>query len=62
MHISNTSLVEKRYTYLQMLAAKSRNHLSNENLRTLFLLTAPKLPEKYRYVYEQEVRFGEEKL
>ena len=42
----DTSTVEWVYTYLQVLAAKHRNHLSNENLVTLFLLVSFKLAAK----------------
>ena len=41
---SNTSPVERGYTYLQMIANKQRNQLSNEQLKALFLTAALKLP------------------
>ena len=47
---------------LQMLAAKFRDHLSNENLETIFLLVALKLPAKNLHEYEQEIRHVEGKL
>ena len=42
-----------------MLAAKFRDHLSNENLETIFLLVALKLPAKNLHEYEQEIRHVE---
>ena len=45
-----------------MLAAKHRNHLSIENLETLFLLTALKLVAKKFFEYEQEIKLIERKL
>ena len=45
-----------------MLAAKHRNHLKNENLETLFLLTALKLVAKKFFEYEQEIKLIERKL
>ena len=48
--------------YLQLPAAKRRNHLSNENLETLFLLVALKLPAKNLYEFEQEIKLDEGEL
>lgn len=39
----NTSPVERGYTYLQIPAAKRKNHMSNENLQVLFLLVVLKV-------------------
>ena len=52
----NTLPVQRGYTYLQTFAAKRRNHLSNENLKTLFFLAALKLPAKNLYEYEQKIK------
>ena len=51
----NTLPVQRGYTYLLTLAARRRNHLSNENLKTLFFLAALKLPAKNLCEYEQEI-------
>ena len=51
----NTSPVERGYTYLQMVATKRRNHLSSENLETLFLLVALKLPPRSVNDYDKEI-------
>ena len=42
--LSNTSPVKRGYTYLQMVAAKRRNHLCSENIETLLMLASLKLP------------------
>ena len=48
---ANTSPVERGYTFLEMVASKRCNHLKPENLETLFLLAAFKLPvKKVRYL------------
>ena len=52
----NTLPVQRGYTYLQTFAAKRRNHLSNENLKTLFFLAALKLPAKNLYEYEHKIK------
>ena len=55
----NTSPVGRRYTYLQMIANKQRNPLSNEHLKALSLTAALKLPAKNPYEYEQEIKLAE---
>ena len=49
-------------TYPQVVVARYKNHLSKENLKTLFLLAALKLPVKNQYEYEQEMKLVEGKL
>ena len=38
--LANTSLLERSYTKLQLVAAKRRNHFTSENLEVLYLLAA----------------------
>lgn len=54
--------MEWGYTYPQVVVAKCKNHLSNEKLKTLFLLATLKLPAKNQYEYEQEMKLVEGKL
>ena len=58
----NTSPVESGYTYLQMVAAKQRNHLCSENMETLFMLASLKLPSRKLSEYEEEIKLLEEHL
>ena len=51
----NTSPLERGYTYLEMIASKRRNKLLPENLETLFLLAALKIPTKKADMYTKEV-------
>ena len=51
----NTSPLGRGYTYLQMIANKERNQLSNEHLKALSLTATLKLPAKNLYEYEQEL-------
>ena len=55
----NTSCVERGYSYLQMVCAPRRNHLKPENLETLFLLAALKLPVKTSMEYQEEIKILE---
>ena len=57
---SNTSCVERGYSYLQMVCAPRRNHLKPEYLETLFLLAALKLPVKHSKEYKEEIKLLEE--
>ena len=50
-----TSPVERGYTYLQMVAAKRRNHLRSDNIETLFMLVSLKLPSRKLGEYKEEV-------
>ena len=51
----NTSPVERGYTNLEMVAAKRRNHMSSENLETLFLLSTLKVPVRGPDDYKKEI-------
>ena len=55
----NTSVVERGYTQLEMIASKRRNHLSPENIETLFLLSALKIPVKKALDYGLAVEYLE---
>ena len=56
----NTSPVERGYTFLEMVASKTkRNHRRPENLETLFLLSALKVPVKAISCYESEIKYLE---
>ena len=52
---SNTSPLERGYTYLEMIAAKRRNKLEPKTIETLFMLASLKLPVKKYSEYAMEV-------
>ena len=54
---ANTSPVGRGYTFLEMVASKRRNYLKPENLETLFLLSALKVPVKAISCYESETKY-----
>ena len=56
---ANTSPVEHGYAFLEMVESKRRNHLKPENLETLFLLSALKVPVKAISCYESEIKYLE---
>ena len=47
------------YTFLEMISSKRRNHLKPENLETLFLLSALKVPVKAVSCCESEIKYLE---
>ena len=55
----STSPVKRGYTYLQMVAAKQRNHLCSENIETLFMLVSLKLPSRKLSQYQAEIKLLE---
>ena len=57
---AKTSRVERGFSQLQMVATKRRNHLKPENLETLFLLAALKIPVKPADCYEDEIKILEQ--
>ena len=56
---ANTLPVKCSYTFLEMVALKRRNHLRPENLETLFLLSALKVPGKAISCYESKIKYLE---
>ena len=56
---ANSSPVDRIYTFLEMVASKRRNHLKPENLETLFLFSALKVPVKVISCYESEIKYLE---
>ena len=57
---ANTSPVKRGFTYLERVASERRKHLYPENLDTLFLLSALKVPIKSVTSYQAEIEYLEE--
>ena len=56
---ANTSCLERAYTFLEMVCTKRRNQFKSENIETLFLLAALKLPVKSANDYAAEIQLLE---
>ena len=56
----NTSDLERVYSRIEMITAKSRNQLKIDNLETLFVLPNLQIPVKSPLQYENEVAYLEE--
>ena len=52
---ANTSCIECAFIYLEMVCTKRRNHLTPENVETLFLLAALKIAPKDVGEYGSEI-------
>ena len=54
---ANTSLVESRFTNLEIVASKRRNYLKPKNLETLFLLSVSKVSITSVTSYKTEINY-----
>ena len=56
---SNTSPLERSYSFLQMVCSPRRNQLSPKSIETLYLLATLKLPVKGSAEYVEEIKILE---